>query len=146
MVRAHARPADECKDLVYGDVLPDRAALLGPGEQRADRRLRRSEKAALGDGLHVDAGAGEGLGQVALVSCLGGDPAEELEESRPRLAACPLAAGDGGESIDVPHDDRLVQRLLCREVPVDGADPDAGVTGDFVDRHRQPLLGEDRLG
>ena len=50
---------------------------------------------------------------------------------------------------DLTHplaDDRLEQRFLGREMAVDGARADAGPPGDLVDRHGQPLLGEDVVG
>ena len=43
-------------------------------------------------------------------------------------------------------DDRPVQILLGREVPVDRARADAGAPGDLVDRHREPLGGEGVVG
>ena len=44
------------------------------------------------------------------------------------------------------HDDRGEQRLLRREVAVDGADADAGARGDGVDRHGEALRREHLAG
>jgi hypothetical protein len=50
------------------------------------------------------------------------------------------------ETVHPVGDDRLEQRLLGREVPVDRARADAGSAGDLVDRDRQPLRGERLVG
>ena len=43
-------------------------------------------------------------------------------------------------------EERVDQLLLVLEAPVDGADADAGVVRDVIQRHVQPALGEDLAG
>jgi len=47
------------------------------------------------------------------------------------------AAGVVDEALNLVLDDRLKQRLLRREVAVDGPGPDSGAARDLVDRHGQ---------
>lgn len=44
----------------------------------------------------------------------------------------------GGEVLHTPDGDGLEQRILHREVAVDGPGPDAGAPGDLVERHGEP--------
>jgi hypothetical protein len=92
----------------------DRAVLLGAAQQQVERREQV---------LAQRAGDRDGVGQVALGGGLPGDPGEEAEE---RLAGVG-GIGPGPRFVDQigdpRRDDRLEQRLLGREVPVDGAGP-----------------------
>ena len=54
-------------------------------------------------------------------------------------SACSAIAHD---RLDPLLEERVDQLLLVREAAVDGADADAGVVGDVVQRHAQPALGE----
>ena len=111
----------------------DRACLLGATQQQ----VKRGEQI-----LAQRAGDRDGIGQVALGGGLPGDPGEEAEE---RLAGVggigprPRVADQIG---DPRRDHRLEQRLLGREVPVDGAGPDPGTGRDLVQRHAVARFGE----
>ena len=89
------------------------------------------------------------------------EPAIEMASGRSRLAAAspailarkPKNASPGSaasararasltRSVDPRRDHRLEQRLLGREVPVDGAGPDPGAGRDLVQRHAVARFGE----
>ena len=57
--------------------------------------------------------------------------------------AGPRLLGDLG---DAPDQNGFEQLLLGGEMAVQRAHADPGLLGDDIDRHRDPLGGEDRLG
>src|SRR3954470_12805988 len=71
----------------------------------------------------------------------------EVEAERvPRVRHLERLLGDLAERLDALREQRIDQRLLVGEAPVDRADADARVAGDVVQRDAQPPLGEQLAG
>src|SRR3954447_12133526 len=96
-----------------------RAAVRAAGEQLLEASVARLQLRAV---LEVEA---EGVPGVRDLERLLGDLAQRLNALR---------------------EQRVDQRLLVREAPVDRADADARVTGDVVQLDAQPALGEQLAG
>src|SRR6266581_988364 len=111
----------------------DRARLLGAAQQQVQRREQI---------LAQRAGDRDGIGQVTLGCGLLGDPGEVAEERLARIGGAGPGAGVRDQVLDTCRDHRLEQRLLGREVPVDGAGPDSGAGRDLVERHAVAGFGE----
>jgi hypothetical protein len=56
----------------------------------------------------------------------------EAHEAVPRVLGLQAAAGGGRDLADAGLEQRVDERVLVGEAPVDGADADAGVRGDLV--------------
>src|SRR5204862_7243568 len=71
---------------------------------------------------------------------------EELLEAAPGVRVGERAVHELGEPVDALLEQAFDELVLVRKPTVDGADADAGVTGDLVERHRLASLGEQLLG
>ena len=71
---------------------------------------------------------------------------EEAEERGARIGGVGLGSGVLGQAGQALEEDGLAELLLGREVAVEGPDAHAGLLGDRVDRHLDPLGGEHHLG
>src|SRR3954451_7416668 len=71
----------------------------------------------------------------------------EVEAERvPGVGDLERLLGDLAQRLDALREQRVDQRLLVREAPVDGADADARVVGDVVQRGAQSPLREELTG
>src|SRR5271156_6055380 len=140
VVRLHRLASDQDRlHLAYADVSTRSARFLGGAEQVVEH----GQKCILGvwRGLRdVDSETGQRLDHAMVRRA-------PLQHHRAQKAEDRLA-GPGGFKQRVPvvdetlhsvRDDGVEQRFLGRKVPVDGAGPDSGPTGDLIDRHRQAL-------
>jgi EmrB/QacA subfamily drug resistance transporter len=95
-----------------------------------------------GGRLDIDPGAGEGLGEVALVDARRNKLGKKPEQGFRRILVATPGAGIVDEALEVAEDDRLEERLLGGEVTVDRADTDPGMLGDVVDRDGEAFASE----
>ncbi len=119
-----------------GDVGTDRARVLGSLEENRERIMQL---------IAQWPGHRDCIGGISFRRSLSAEPGEEVEEGNARisLGGAPLRVSD--EAGYPVGDHRLEQRLLGREVPVDGPGTDAGPGGDLVERHVEPGFAENLL-
>jgi hypothetical protein len=136
------------RDLRHGLEQPDQVRHPDPGAHRPgllrprEQHLQRRVHLLAHRGEPLGRGGREGLLQVAPGHRLAGHPVEEAGERGAGVGRAGPGPGVLDEVAQPGLGDRLEQRLLGREVPVDGARPDAGPGRDLVQRHRAALRGE----
>src|SRR5216684_2141048 len=134
---------DDERDVGRPDVGPELPGRLGPLHQPFDQgrvalACDRDQVAAVG-GKH------QHLPQAEVAGHELGHPLHEGHQAGPGIGDLERVVRDGRDRVETVHEQRLDQFLLGPEPAVDGADPDAGVTGDLVEADLEPALVE-RLG
>jgi hypothetical protein len=86
--------------------------------------------------------AGERLKEISFGRGLFDHAHHEVEERPGGVCGVYQRAGLAGELRQSAEDDRFEQNLFGGEMAVDGADADAGTTGDLFQRHRRAVCGE----
>jgi hypothetical protein len=136
---AAARP-EEDGDVFVGDVWAELAGALCSFDQLAQEG--RDASACLGDQVLVAEVDRDDLGEATVAGLERNRLLEERAEPHPGIGLAEGQPGDAGELVEVRFEDRLDERRLMREAPVEGAHAHTGSPRDLLDRGFEAVFGE----